>query len=77
MDARIEERTASEAVLAAVAEQLGVEEWELRPPLYEAVDPEALDDLFRETVGHATFEYQGFAVTVDADGGVRLAERSP
>ena len=71
-----EERTASEAVLAAVAERLGIEAWELRVPLYEAVDPEALDALFLGTVGHVTFEYHGFGVTVDADGSVHLVERS-
>jgi len=72
-----DERTASEAVLAAVADRLGVDERDLDDPLYETVDPEALDALFRGTVGHVTFEYMRFVVTVDADGDVRLEERSP
>lgn len=76
MDTDGDERTASERVLAAVAERMGVEKWELTVPLYETVDPEALDALFRGTAGHVTFEYMRFVVTVNANGDVHLDERS-
>jgi hypothetical protein len=67
------ERTVSEAVLTAVAEREGVAEHELRPPLYDVINPEALDALFREATGSVTFEYLGYRVTVDSDCTVTLA----
>jgi len=65
--------TVSEAVLVAVAAREGVPEAELDPPLYEAIDPEALDAVFRDTSGRISFEYCGYRVTVDVDG---TADRS-
>jgi len=62
----------SEAVLAAVAEREGISQSELPTPLYDAVNPEALDDLFRDSPGHVTFEYAGYLVTVDSSGSVDL-----
>lgn len=39
-----------------------------RPPLHEAIDPEALDDLFRgRSGGEVTFTYQDYEITVDGD----------
>lgn len=62
----------SEAVLAAVAEREGVAEDELEPPLFDAINPESLDTLFRESEGAVTFEYAGYDVTVDSEGRVGL-----
>ena len=67
-----EGHTLSEAVLAAVAEREGVREDELEPPLFDAVNPESLDTLFRDSTGTVTFEYAGYDVTVDSEGQVRL-----
>lgn len=66
------ERSLSGAVLAAVAEAEGVDEMELAPPLYEAINPEALDTLFRETSGTVEFQYHGYRVTVDHEEGVSV-----
>lgn len=56
--------TASEAVLAAVADCADVDPTRL-PPLYDTIDPDALDAIFRGgRPGRVTFEYAGYEVTV-------------
>jgi hypothetical protein len=64
--------TISEAVLVAVAEREGVGVSELGPPLFDAVNPDALDRLFRRSPGTVRFEYAGYTVTVDHDHTVDL-----
>lgn len=71
------EQTTSEAVLAAVAERRGIDETKLERPIYDAVDPDALDSLFRSGAGEVTFRYLGYRVTVDADRNVDLAPARP
>lgn len=45
------------------------------PPLHEAVDPDALDAVFRHhEVGKVVFPYCDFAVVVSADGQLSLYE---
>jgi len=66
------EQTVSEAVLTAVAEREGVEETELDTPLYDAIDPDALDALFQNRRGHVSFQYAGYLVTVDHDRNITL-----
>ena len=76
---QIEQTTSpSEAVIDAVANAEGVEPTDLRP-LYDALDPDALDSLFqprghasRSTRGQITFEYHGYEVHVDESGQVTL-----
>jgi hypothetical protein len=58
------EMTASEAVLETVADRAGVDATEL-PSLYDAIDPDALDALFRDgRPGRVSFVYAGHEVTV-------------
>ncbi|WP_276271025.1 HalOD1 output domain-containing protein [Haloarcula litorea] len=63
----------SDGVVAAVAAVVGadptaVPEPDGLTPLYDAVDPEALDALFSPgTDGHVTFRYHGYEVTAYAD----------
>jgi len=64
--------TLSEAVLDAVADHEGVSPEELNPPLYDVVDPDALETIFRGTTGQIRFEYHDYVVTVDHAGSVRL-----
>lgn len=69
----------SRVVIDAVAEHEGVEPSELEPPLYHAVDPEALDALFPDTgrsgsTGRVRFSYDGRDVCVTSDGQVQIAE---
>ena len=44
-----ETQSASEAVVHEVAEQENVQPEELNPSLFEVVDPDALDELFKKT----------------------------
>jgi hypothetical protein len=72
--------TASEAVIDAVAGELEVDPLDLQTPLYDAIDPDELNALLdgAERPGRSpvevTFRYHGYAVTVDSDGAVTLAE---
>jgi hypothetical protein len=66
------EDSPSEALLAAVAEREGVAEADLETPLFDAINPEALDELFNDSSGHVTFEYAGYLVTIDDEQAVDL-----
>lgn len=72
-------RSPSLRVVDAVANAEGVDPTDLEPPLYDAVDPNAIDGLFDATAtpnasrnGRLTFRYRGYDVTVRADGTVSL-----
>jgi hypothetical protein len=65
----------STRVLETVAEREGVETTDLPSRLYDVVDPDALDSVFTADVGHLTFPYCGYRITVHADGRIELAER--
>ena len=72
------DHSASEAVIAAVSAATGTDAMEL-PPLYDAVDPDALINLVRPTTtgggrfpGTVTFEYADALVTVDGRGTVEV-----
>lgn len=62
------------AVVEAVSSTSGTPEFDL-PPVYDAIDPDALDALFdgRGTSGHVTFRYAGYEVTVHADRPIEVA----
>lgn len=74
--ARIE--NVSNEVVEMVAKIEGVDAHELLPPLYEVIDPEALDQLFASTPtaggmeGQVSFSYKGYEVTVCGDGYVSV-----
>jgi len=41
---------------------------ETRPPLHEAIDPEALDNLFCDRkIGEVTFTYMDYEITINSD----------
>jgi hypothetical protein len=69
----------SRTVLRAVADLEGTEPSALDEPLYEAVDPDALDRIAGSGAGSARnsvevqFEYLGYDVVVAGDGSVSLA----
>jgi len=67
--------TLSTAVIAGIASQLSVEPTDLDTPLFEAINPEALDTLFRDSTGAVTFRYENYDVTVHSDGRVELVDR--
>lgn len=73
----------SEAVVDAVAAVTGERPVDL-PPLYHAVDPDALDAVFegRErrpgtTVRRITFEYADLEISVRGDRQVRIRDPAP
>jgi hypothetical protein len=62
----------SERVVHEVAAAKRTEPTEL-PPLYEAVDPDALDACVGGMLGgEVTFQYAGCTVTADNDGRIRV-----
>lgn len=80
-DARsTQDETVSEAVVYAVAEQIGSDPSGLEP-LHSAVDPDALNRLFdRNQFGlggspaRVTFTYAGCEVVISADGTVQVSQ---
>ena len=74
----------SEAVLTAIASESEFDVLEIADefgPLYDVIDPSALDSLFQSTerrkraVGCVTFEYANYRITVDQTGRVELTNR--
>ncbi|MFA9427025.1 HalOD1 output domain-containing protein [Natronorubrum sp. A-ect3] len=69
------ENTPVYAVVSAVGDAEGADPVDL-PPLYNAVDPEALNDLFmsraNSAVGTVEFEYAGYIVIVRGEGTVEV-----
>lgn len=61
-------------IVTSIADQMGTGVLDL-PPLNDSVDTDALTTLVRsETTSTIEFEYAGHAVTVDADGRVRVSD---
>lgn len=72
-----QDNSATQAVVEAVAEAKGVSPVELTPPLYSAIDTDALDQFVRSlsdrsATAQITFDYGGFEVSVAGDGSVSL-----
>ena len=74
------EHDLSEAVVAAVADAMDISVLEVSPPLYEVLDPDALEaavdsmtDTPDERPGRIEFAYSGFEVTVTAQREVSVA----
>jgi len=74
----------SAAVVARIATAENVDETEL-PPLFHAIDPDALDALFESgrdgpgetrTSGSVTFAYAGYEVHVSANGSVDVTPQT-
>lgn len=71
---------ASEVVVRRVAEREGVDPIELEEPLFEAVDPDALDNLLG-VVGTGdeagpwvavSFAYLGYEIRIDSEGRITV-----
>lgn len=69
-----EERRVSQTVVEAVAEAEGVRPVELTPPLYDIIDPDALDRIFDNnlSIGKLTFNYNNCEINVFSDGYVAI-----
>ncbi|WP_321113099.1 HalOD1 output domain-containing protein [Halorussus salinisoli] len=60
-----EEKPLSLAVIECIADADGTDP-DTHPPLYEVIDPEALNNLFRDqTTGEVTFTYLDYKITVN------------
>ncbi|NHN58079.1 MULTISPECIES: HalOD1 output domain-containing protein [Halorussus] len=69
------DRPLSAAVIDAVADAADVDPAELGTPLYDKIDPDALDSLFSDRYdgaprgsGRVVFDLRGYEVTVYSDG---------
>ena len=51
-------------IITEIADEKGIDQAEM-PPLYDTVDPNALENLFRDGSGKVTFEYADHIVEVD------------
>lgn len=67
------DRTASVAVVEAVAEAEGTDPSELNPPLFDVVDVDSLDTVLQDGTGEVAFEWVGYRVVVDAEANVDLS----
>lgn len=71
----------TQKVIKRVAEAEGVSPEELTPPLFEVIDPDALDQLFGNTAtagrmeGQVIFTYSGYEITVSGDGYVSVRKQ--
>lgn len=76
------ETNVSQSVVEAIAEAEGTDPRELTPPLYDVIDPDALDSVFTatptegRTEGKVTFPYRGYEVTVYGGGSVSVEARN-
>ncbi len=70
--------TTLEAIVRTVAAEEGIEPTELEPPLYEAIDPDALQSLLdsSDAVRTVQFSYGGRTVEVRGDGQVTVLDDS-
>jgi len=69
-------RTVSERVVAEVARATGRDEITL-PPLYDVIDPDALDALVDSARKvEVSFVYAGYEITVESDERISLEEGS-
>lgn len=71
----------STVVVSAVAEHEGVNPLELKQPLYDVIDTDALDAIFNGATkdpglidAQITFPYNGYHVTVTSDGDVTISD---
>ena len=72
--ARIAEGDLSTRVLETLAAEIGCSPIEFHTPLYEVIDPDALNALFEggTRTGRVEFSYLGYRVVVDANGDVQV-----
>lgn len=65
----------SEAVVRAIAQAKGIDPLEM-PTLYEILDPDALDELFKgHTLRYIQFSYDGYDVIVESNGRITIQNR--
>ncbi|MBX0304197.1 HalOD1 output domain-containing protein [Haloarcula salinisoli] len=64
--------TVSERVIHTIADRDGISPLDISPPLFDAVDPDALDRLCGDSDVTVAFEFAGYRVTVRDGSRVEL-----
>lgn len=64
-----------ETIVLEIADREGVDPLELPEPLYDTINPDAVESLFRGSPGFLTFDYLGYSVTVTHERDVIIADR--
>ncbi|MFB6188598.1 MAG: HalOD1 output domain-containing protein [Halapricum sp.] len=70
----------SRIVVETIADAEGVEPTDMEERLYDVIDPDALNSLFRQeetgrtSAATVSFEFHGYEVTVHGDSSVELSE---
>lgn len=67
----------SERIVLEIADREGIDAREVPVPLYDAINPEALESLFRGNSGRVTFEYMGYLVSVTHEHELTLVDCQP
>lgn len=72
------EHSLIEAIVGAVAEAAGVDPLDL-PPMYDFIDPDAVDKLFRQPRAtkvdqYLSFKFDEWIVSIHADGVIRVRD---
>jgi len=69
-------RSLSEQIIREVAAEEGVDPVELTPPLFEVIEPDALDALYTNSDARPeiTFTWQGYTISTDSEGRVSIDE---
>lgn len=77
--ARYESNSLTEVIVQQIADLEGVEPLDLETPLYDAVDPEAVESLLTDaTTGErrehirVKFQYYGYDIIVDGEGEIAI-----
>lgn len=70
--------TLTHSIVEAVTEAEDVTYEELSPPLYEVIDPDALNQLFdqKPSIGKVVFNYNTCEVSVFSDGYIMVKKHS-
>lgn len=65
-------------IVSAVANVEGIDPMDLEPTLYSVVDPEALEQLYKDGSGpHVAFDYAGHEVIIQPDRTITVDGRRP
>ena len=82
--ASFDSHSVSEAVVTAVADAKGISTVALTPPLYDVIDPDALETVVAsmtsrpdDHVGRVEFSYSGYEITITGDGHVSVTLDEP
>lgn len=65
---------ASTAVVGALANWYETSTLDLYPPLYESIDPDALDQFLACSAGQVEFDYREVTVTIDHEYNVNVSD---